>query len=145
MPRSSEFPQLYNVGHQEFSSWCSEKFQADENKILVRFCIYFSIHFSHLLQIAKYDIYIYIYMCMWITNLVWNRIYCHWLPPCQLLNLHIKSLWNAIFQWSQNIIVLLLQCFYDCSFHICYRLAKIKKKLKCKFFQNKSFRKKGML
>jgi hypothetical protein len=32
MPKTLRFPPLYSVGHQEFSSWCSEKFPTVEKK-----------------------------------------------------------------------------------------------------------------
>lgn len=59
------------------------------------------------------------------THLIRNRIDCHWLSSCELLNLHIKLLLDAIFQRCQYVIILLLQRLYDCSFHICNGLSEI--------------------
>ena len=74
-------------------------------------------------------------ICMQITHLIRNWIHCHWLPSCELLNLQIKLLLNAIFQRRQYIIILLLQCFYDCSFHICNGLQESIPIAKCQQMQ----------
>lgn len=52
------------------------------------------------------------------THMTGNSVKGCWLSSCELLNMHIKPFRDAIFQWSQDVIVMLLQCFYYCSFHI---------------------------
>lgn len=56
-----------------------------------------------------------------------NKIYCCGLSSGQLLHLHVQPIGNAILQRSQCIIILLFQCFDNCSFNVCNRLQRSKR------------------